>query len=209
MVIIGNHEPPKTQVLVVDDNPDTVESTALLFQSERYETRTASNGVEAVERTMIYCPDIVLLDIANPRLDGYAVARTIRKRPLSPQPVLFAVTGYADKTSINWKVASKLSAFYATWRILERQSTVCLLRLDILRIKRTDLRCFPYSAPSRACLVARTYCLLPRTLPKSLPHLILPEILEPSWRKLRVPNGVLMFLCSSGLCSGCVHRRAS
>jgi len=97
MVIIGSHEPPKTRVLVVDDNPDTVESTAMLFQSARYETRTASNGVEAVERTMIYRPDIVLLDIALPRQDGYAVARTIRKQPLSPQPVLIAVTGYADK----------------------------------------------------------------------------------------------------------------
>src|SRR4051812_20048926 len=99
MMIIGNHEPPKTRVLIVDDDPDTVASAELLFQWEGYETRTASNGIEAVARTILYCPDIVLLDIAIPPPDGYTVARTIRERPLSPQPVLIAVTGYADKTT--------------------------------------------------------------------------------------------------------------
>ena len=99
MIIGQNSHVPKPRVLVVDSDLDTVESTVLLFQSGGYETRTASDGVEAVERVATYRPDIVLLDLAIPRLDGYAVARTIRERPPPQQPILIATTSYADKAS--------------------------------------------------------------------------------------------------------------
>ena len=97
--MIFQHDRAKARILVVDDDRDTVDTTAMLLEMDGYDARTAADGVEAIERISIYCPDIVLLDLAIPRLNGYAVARTVRERPLPQQPVLVAVSGYADKAT--------------------------------------------------------------------------------------------------------------
>jgi CheY-like chemotaxis protein len=85
----------RPRVLVVDDDADTVESTALLFQLQGFDTDTALSGCEAIERARAVCPDLVLLDIAMPAMDGYEVARSLREIPCVPPPLLVAVTGLA------------------------------------------------------------------------------------------------------------------
>ena len=97
--MIVQNDPPKARILVVDDDRDAADTTAILLEMDGYEARTAADGVEAVERISSYCPDIVLLDLAIPRLNGYGVARTVRERALPQQPILVAVTGYADKAT--------------------------------------------------------------------------------------------------------------
>jgi len=87
---------PELCVLVVDDHADTVESIAMLFKMSGYETHTAATGAEALEQIARYCPDIVLLDLAIPKPDGYEVARAVRARPLAKSPLLIAVTGLSD-----------------------------------------------------------------------------------------------------------------
>lgn len=66
------------RILVVDDNPDNVEIIATRLRSHDYEVEEASRGEEALERIKANPPDLVLLDVMLPGIDGYAVARTIK-----------------------------------------------------------------------------------------------------------------------------------
>lgn len=82
------------RILVVDDNRDIVKSLALLLELGGNEVATASNGLEAVETAERYRPDVVLLDIGMPKLDGYAVCRRLRQRPWGKDLVIIALTGW-------------------------------------------------------------------------------------------------------------------
>ena len=92
---LANAEAPM-RVLVVDDDIDTTESTALLFQMQGHETKTARNGVAATEQTKVFCPDLILLDIAMPKMDGFQVLRELRDIPCAAESTIVAVTGYAN-----------------------------------------------------------------------------------------------------------------
>ena len=85
------------RVLVVDDSRDTVESTAMLLKVDGHEVATAGDGVQAISQAVAFRPDLVLLDIGMPTLDGYAAARRIQSLSLPPKPYVVAVTGYATK----------------------------------------------------------------------------------------------------------------
>jgi hypothetical protein len=69
------------RILVVDDNHDATDSIALLLRHMGHEVHTAYDGEEGVEATGTYKPDIVLMDIGLPRLNGYEAARRIRMQP--------------------------------------------------------------------------------------------------------------------------------
>jgi len=85
----------RPRVLVVDDDVDTVQSTAMLFEMQGFDTDMAFNGPEAIERARSQCPDLVLLDIEMPLMDGYEVVRSLRDIRCPDAPLLVAVTGYA------------------------------------------------------------------------------------------------------------------
>jgi len=91
-------QPFKYRVLVADDDHDTVDSTAMLFQLQGHDTRVAYDGWDALSQAIAFRPDVVLLDIAMPRMDGYDVARALRNIPASANPLLVAVTGFAERT---------------------------------------------------------------------------------------------------------------
>lgn len=86
-----------TRVLVVDDNHDAAASLALLLDLNGFDIRTASDGVEALEVADTFQPEVVLLDLAMPRLDGYATAREMRKRPWGRSVRLLALTGWGQE----------------------------------------------------------------------------------------------------------------
>ncbi|HYO15133.1 MAG TPA: ATP-binding protein [Thermoanaerobaculia bacterium] len=81
------------RVLVVDDNRDSAESVALLMQIWGYDVRVANDGPSALEIAGSYRPEVVLLDIGLPGMDGYEVARQLRQGQGS-SVVLVAMTGY-------------------------------------------------------------------------------------------------------------------
>jgi len=65
------------KILVVDDEPDTVDLVKLVLETEGYQTSVAYNGEEALEMIKIDKPDMVLLDIMMPKMDGWAIRKKI------------------------------------------------------------------------------------------------------------------------------------
>jgi len=91
-------EPTTTRrrILVVDDNRDSAESLALLLKLTGNETHTAYDGLEAVEAAATFRPEVVLLDIGLPKLNGFEAARKIREQPWGKGMVLMALTGWGQ-----------------------------------------------------------------------------------------------------------------
>lgn len=89
-------QPQRLRVLVADDNVDALESLALLLEICGHEVRKASDGAETVRTASAWHPDVALLDIGMPILDGYEVARRIRAEPWGSQLLLVAVSGWGQ-----------------------------------------------------------------------------------------------------------------
>jgi CheY-like chemotaxis protein len=89
----------RQRILIADDNRDTVESFAALLSLEGHEVVSARNGVEALALFNEFSPDIVVLDISMPLLDGREVARLIRAQT-DRRVLLIALSGWARCTDI-------------------------------------------------------------------------------------------------------------
>ena len=66
------------KILVVDDEPDVASLLTLMLKSQGYSVITAGDGQEALERARAEVPDLIVLDIMLPRMDGYKVARILK-----------------------------------------------------------------------------------------------------------------------------------
>jgi two-component system cell cycle response regulator len=91
---------PKPKILIVDDDPLNVKLTAAKLPVDCYETLRAYNGQEALEKIDKYSPDIILLDIMMPGMDGYAVTRKLKNNPDTrdiPVILITALDGTDDK----------------------------------------------------------------------------------------------------------------
>jgi CheY-like chemotaxis protein len=84
------------RVLVVDDNVDSAETLAELLPLWGHEARVAHDGTTALEVARSFQPDVILLDIGLPGMDGFEIARRIRAEAL-PIRRLFAMTGYGEE----------------------------------------------------------------------------------------------------------------
>jgi PAS domain S-box-containing protein len=82
------------RVLVVEDNPDTAESVKMLLEVRGHRVRVAYDGVAALHAARASVPDVMLVDIGLPGIDGYEVARRVRRDPDLKRIVLIALTGY-------------------------------------------------------------------------------------------------------------------
>ena len=82
------------RILVVDDNGDAAESLETLLQLWGHQARSSQDGPEALLQVAAFEPEIVLLDIGLPGMDGYEVARQIRALPAGRNALIVAVTGY-------------------------------------------------------------------------------------------------------------------
>lgn len=91
----SSKRPPKRlRVLVVEDSQDAADSLKLLLETSGYEVRVAYTGPAGVEAANEWRPDVVLCDIGLPGLDGYGVARELRRNPSTSHARMIAVTGY-------------------------------------------------------------------------------------------------------------------
>lgn len=88
-------EPTAPVVLLVEDNADAREALRALLELDGYGVEAAADGIKALEIVRARSPDIAVIDIGLPGVDGYEVARRIRELGV-PQPTLIALTGYSQ-----------------------------------------------------------------------------------------------------------------
>jgi CheY-like chemotaxis protein/two-component sensor histidine kinase len=88
---------PTRRILIVDDNEDSAESLTMLLNLAGHKTHTAYDGLDAIEMAATFRPDLILLDIGLPKLNGYEVARKIREQPWGQAIVVVALTGWGQE----------------------------------------------------------------------------------------------------------------
>lgn len=95
-------------VLVVDDNVDAARTLAALLEESGHEVKLAFNGHAALEVAIDYRPDVVLMDIGLPGINGYEVAQQIRQQEALKNVMLVALTGYGQQSDLQH---SKIAGF--------------------------------------------------------------------------------------------------
>jgi len=88
---------PRRRILIADDNRDAADSLAMMLRLAGHEVHAAYDGHEAAEAAAWFRPDIALLDIGMPRLNGYETARRIREEPWGKRVLLVATTGWGQE----------------------------------------------------------------------------------------------------------------
>jgi signal transduction histidine kinase/ActR/RegA family two-component response regulator len=89
---------PPTRLLLVDDNPDALEALGMLLELDGHVVRTASSGADALEVTREFVPEVALVDIGMPGIDGFQLAHMLRARAEFDSTLLVALTGYGSES---------------------------------------------------------------------------------------------------------------
>jgi two-component system alkaline phosphatase synthesis response regulator PhoP len=89
----------RQRILVVDDEPDLVELVAFNLKAEGYEVITASTGVEALNQARSALPDLIVLDLMLPELDGLAVCEILHRFPATAPIPIIMVTAWSSENS--------------------------------------------------------------------------------------------------------------
>ena len=88
------------RILIVEDWPDTAQTTQLLLGLWGYDCSVARDGPAALAAAAALRPEVVLLDLALPGMDGYEVARRLREQPATAAAFLVAVTGHGQEHEV-------------------------------------------------------------------------------------------------------------
>jgi len=89
----------RRKVLVVEDDPDQLEVTRLSLKAAGFAIGTASNGIDALKKARTVSPDLILLDVMMPGLDGFAVCETLRGNPATAAIPVLMLTGLCSHIS--------------------------------------------------------------------------------------------------------------
>src|SRR5262245_29139952 len=87
----------KLKVLVVDDEPDTVELIAFNLRNAGYDVTTADDGAEALRKARSHSPDLIILDLMLPELDGLEVSKLLRADPSTAKVPILMLTAKAGE----------------------------------------------------------------------------------------------------------------
>jgi PAS domain S-box-containing protein len=115
---------PKRRFLVVDDNRDAAMSMAMMLRLAGNDVWTAHDGIEAVEAADRHRPEVILMDLGMPKLNGYDAARRIREQPWGKSMYVIALTGWGQERD---RARSKEAGFDG-----HLVKPVSLLELDVL-----------------------------------------------------------------------------
>ena len=87
------------KILIVDDRPEVVELVRVILEGEDYEIVDASNGKEALKKARLEKPDLVLLDVVMPKMDGFEVCRKLKKDPQTKEIPIIMLTAKAQEVN--------------------------------------------------------------------------------------------------------------
>jgi CheY-like chemotaxis protein len=107
---VGTAKRSGYRVLVVDDNVDAARMTAEALESVGHDTRVAFDGPAVLEATDAFVPDLALLDLGLPLMDGYELAQQLLAALPDRRPILVAVTGYGQPSD---RKRTKAAGFHA------------------------------------------------------------------------------------------------
>jgi PAS domain S-box-containing protein len=118
----------RRRVLIADDNRDAADSLAILLQMEGHEVTVVHDGTQAISTIDSFRPEIAVLDIGMPELNGYEVARRVRQGPLGSLITLIAVTGWGQASDKARAVAAGFN--HHLTKPIEPEALVQMLRTD-------------------------------------------------------------------------------
>jgi two-component system alkaline phosphatase synthesis response regulator PhoP len=87
----------RAKILLIDDDPDFVEATKVVLESRPYEIITALGGEEGLKKAREEKPDLVLLDVIMPDIDGFQVCQQLKKDPQLSQIPVIMITSFSEK----------------------------------------------------------------------------------------------------------------
>lgn len=100
-VVVNDHpsgasgESVRRRILIADDNEDSATAMAMIFKLMGNEVRMATDGLEAIQIAEAFRPELILMDIGMPEMNGYDACRQIRKQPWGDSIVIAALTGWS------------------------------------------------------------------------------------------------------------------
>jgi DNA-binding response OmpR family regulator len=89
--------PMRKKILLVDDNKHLLGLLRLNFKGQGFSIATAANGVDAIQKAISLAPDVILLDLLLPGLDGFVVCETLRKHPATASTPIIIMTGLSGE----------------------------------------------------------------------------------------------------------------
>ncbi len=101
---------PSFRILVVDDNRDSGRTLSMLLQIKGHEVRTADDGLEAISAAEEFRPDIILMDVGMPKLNGYEATRRIRETKFGKDIMIVALTGWGQASDVARSLEAGCSA---------------------------------------------------------------------------------------------------
>ena len=104
-------EAPPVSVLIVEDVPDSRKTLSRLLSLDGHEVREAGDGRAGLESLLLQPPDVALVDVGLPGIDGYEVAERLRAKAGERRPYLVALTGYGQPEDRQRALASGFDAF--------------------------------------------------------------------------------------------------
>ncbi|KKS95312.1 hypothetical protein A3B05_02695 [Candidatus Giovannonibacteria bacterium RIFCSPLOWO2_01_FULL_43_160] len=90
-----------TKVLIVDDDAFLLDMYSIKFKESGFSVEIAKNGEEALAKAKSLNPDVILLDIVMPKMDGFDVLREIKKDNIAPSAVIFILTNLGQKEDVD------------------------------------------------------------------------------------------------------------
>ncbi len=97
-------------ILIVDDDPDILEGIIMILESQDYRLRTARDGVMCLELLYEEKPDLLMLDLLMPRMDGWGVVREVRSKPeFSDMPIMILTTVIEDASRRRYELETGFS----------------------------------------------------------------------------------------------------
>jgi CheY-like chemotaxis protein len=102
---------PNEKILLVDDEPDLVTTVQFFLESNEYQVVTAANGEEAIQKTVAEKPDLILMDIMMPKMDGLTACRILKSNENTKNIPIIMVTAKGNREDVAQAARAKANSY--------------------------------------------------------------------------------------------------
>ena len=130
--VLGGLVVKSLRILIVDDNKEGCETLMLLLRAYKHTTEMCNDAIVAVQSTLKFKPDVVLLDIGMPNINGWDVCLAMRNHECLKSTKIYALTGYGEQGDIQRSMESGMNYHFVKpldlddfWSVLKMQNVIC------------------------------------------------------------------------------------